>query len=119
MARRLSYCLFFLLTVLLTASAPALAETTHKVELTITNDEFVPATLKLPADTKIQITVHNHSKMPAEFESTDLSREVIVLMGSSVNVSIGPLKPGTYGFFNDFNRRLKGQVIVDAPTQGD
>ncbi|MGA9852248.1 MAG: cupredoxin domain-containing protein [Gammaproteobacteria bacterium] len=86
------------------------------VELMIQNRVFTVQELKLPADTKIKLVVHNQDSIPAEFESYDLSREVVVPGHNSVIIYIGPLSPGRYNFFNDFNHAAQGWVVVAEPA---
>ena len=97
--------------------SPALAAD-KGVQLAISNRQFVPASLTLPAGKKVHVTVHNHDKFPAEFESYDLSREIIVPPGGTVSLYVGPLKPGKYHFFDDFNPGAKGSIVVHKTTDG-
>ncbi len=77
------------------------------------NHKFEPATLKVPANTKFKLLVTNHNTMPSEFESTDFNREKIVMPNSTVTVFIGPLKKGTYKFYDDFHQSTTGTLIVE------
>jgi len=102
------------LTLLVGLSASTLAfAATPTLELIIQNQQFTTRELSLPADTKIKLVVHNQDSLPAEFESYDLSREVVVPGHSSVTVYIGPLSPGRYNFFNDFNHAAQGWVVAE------
>lgn len=83
-----------------------------QVALQIKNRAFSPAELAVPAGTKIKLTIHNYDTIPAEFESYDLSREVVVPGGSDVVVYIGPLDTGRYTFFNDFDHAATGVVVA-------
>lgn len=103
------------LLVLLCAATSAYAET-PTAKLLIQNQQFTVQELSLPADTKVKLLIHNQDSLPAEFESYDLSREVVVPGHSSVTVYIGPLSPGRYNFFNDFNHAAQGWVVVAAPA---
>lgn len=80
--------------------------------LAIKDRHFQPAELTIPSGSKIKLTVENQDDIPAEFESTDLSREVIVRGHGEVTIFIGPLDPGTYQFFNDFNRDMQGTILA-------
>ncbi|MGA9855055.1 MAG: cupredoxin domain-containing protein [Gammaproteobacteria bacterium] len=106
-------CLGFLL--MLSASKLAYAKT-PMAELQIQDQQFTVQELSLPADTKVKLVIHNQDSLPAEFESYDLSREVVVPGHSSVTVYIGPLSPGRYNFFNDFYHAAQGWVVVTAPA---
>ena len=82
--------------------------------LAIKSRQFEPAQLQLPAGKKVQLLVHNQDAIPAEFGSYDLSREVMIPPGGKAKVYIGPLKPGNYEFFDDFNPAARGQITVTA-----
>lgn len=103
------------LLALLCAATSAYAET-PTAELVIQNQQFTVQELALPAGTKIRLVIHNQDSLPAEFESYDLSREVVVPGHSAVTVYIDPLSPGRYNFFNDFNHAAQGWVVVAAPS---
>jgi hypothetical protein len=62
----------------------------------------------------VQLIIKNDDDLPAEFESYDLSREIVVPSHSQVKVFIGPLDPGRYRFFNDFHQESEGWVVVPA-----
>lgn len=85
------------------------------VPLSIQNRQFTPQEITVPANTKVELVVSNQDSLPAEFESYDLSREVVVPGKSTVKVYIGPLDPGRYNFFNDFNHAAQGWVVVSTP----
>lgn len=89
------------------------------IQLSISGRQFVPQSLVLPAGKKVRITVHNQDKLPAEFESYDLSREIVVPPGAKVSLYVGPLDPGKYAFFDDFNPQAKGEILVKADSAGD
>ena len=93
-------------------AAPATAqEPTYT--LTIKDHRFEPSELEVPAGQKIALTVKNDDKTPEEFESTELRREKVVPGGGQVTVYIGPLKPGRYEFFGDFNpKTARGHIVA-------
>jgi plastocyanin len=90
---------------------PAFADA-PPVEIDIKAQAFVPAEIKLPAGVKVELHVVNTDDLPAEFESYDLSREIVVPAHGQVKVFIGPLDPGRYRFFNDFHQESEGYVVV-------
>jgi hypothetical protein len=73
------------------------------VVLSLTGHKFTPAEFDVPANQKFQIKVTNNDDTPAEFESHDLKVEKIVVPGGTITVLAGPLKPGTYKFFDDYH----------------
>jgi plastocyanin len=81
--------------------------------ISIKNKAFDPAELAVPANQKVKITVTNTDGEAAEFESLELNREKIVPAHDSVTVYVGPLDPGTYPFFNDFDpAKAKGKIVA-------
>lgn len=81
--------------------------------LTLKDHRFVPTELHVPANERFRIEVENHDPTPAEFESTDLRVEKIIVGGGKITVFAGPLKPGTYKFFDDYHPdAAKGTITV-------
>jgi plastocyanin len=90
---------------------PAAAE--DSFSLSIKGKAFEPNELTVPAGQKITLTVKNLNPTPSEFESSDLNREKVVTGGNAVTVFIGPLRPGSYEFFDDFNADTPhGRIIA-------
>ena len=80
--------------------------------LVIQEHRFVPAELLVPSGQKIRLTVENHDASPEEFESYALNREKLIAGKASAIVWIGPLAPGRYACFGDFNQKTAQGVIV-------
>ena len=81
--------------------------------LVIKEHQFQPTEIEIPAGQKIALTVKNNDSTPEEFESTELRREKVVAGGKEITVYIGPLKPGKYEFFGDFNpKTARGHIVV-------
>lgn len=93
---------------------PALADEASPL-LVIHNKQFEPKELPFPAGVKLKLVVRNLDAVPIEFESYDLSREVVVPEHGEVTVYVGPLEPGSYQFFNDFDHAMQGLIVV-KPT---
>ncbi len=75
---------------------------------------FSPAELRVPASTKIKLLVHNRDSTPEEFESYELNREKVILGGRTAIIFIGPLPPGEYPFFGEFNpKSAQGRIIAE------
>ncbi|MGA7748739.1 MAG: cupredoxin domain-containing protein [Gallionella sp.] len=88
--------------------------------LTMHNQRFDPNKLIIPAGTKVKIVIRNLDSIPDEFESYDLSREVIVPGHGEVTIYVGPLNPGTYQIFNDYNLPMQGSIVAKpAVKKGD
>lgn len=81
--------------------------------LTIKDHRFEPAQLDVPAGKKFRLIVKNLDPTPEEFESRDLKREKVIAGKGQATISIGPLKPGTYGFVGEFHESTaKGQIVA-------
>jgi heme/copper-type cytochrome/quinol oxidase subunit 2 len=81
--------------------------------LGIKDHQFQPTEIEVPAGQKIALIVKNNDSTPEEFESTELRREKVVAGGEQITVYIGPLKPGKYEFFGDFNpKTARGHIIA-------
>lgn len=93
-------------------AGPAPADEGPPMRLVIAQHRFSPDELSIPANTRVKLLVRNDDALPAEFESYDLSREVVVPAHHQITVYIGPLEPGRYQFFNDFDQTMKGWVVV-------
>ncbi|MBQ0759035.1 cupredoxin domain-containing protein [Zhongshania sp.] len=83
-------------------------------ELTIRQHLFEPSIIVIPANTKIKLWVSNEDASPEEFESYELNREKVILGGQRSLIFIGPLPPGEYPFFGEFNpKSAQGKIIVE------
>jgi heme/copper-type cytochrome/quinol oxidase subunit 2 len=86
---------------------------TPSFSLTLKDHHFTPAELTIPANTRVRLAVKNLDPTPAEFESDDFTAEKVVPAGHEVSVMIGPLKPGTYEFHDEYNEDAsKSRLIV-------
>lgn len=84
----------------------------------IRNHLFVPDTLTVPAGKRFKLIIDNKDATPEEFESFELNREKVVMGHASTSVFIGPLRPGTYPFFGEFNpETAQGQLIAVPDVQ--
>jgi hypothetical protein len=104
--------ILFPLALILAIGADAAAqESTYA--LVIKDHKFQPTEIEIPAGQKIALTVKNEDPTPEEFESIELRREKVVAGGEQITVYIGPLKPGRYEFFGDFNpKTARGHIVV-------
>ena len=99
--------------VVLGASGLAAAADEPSVAITIKDHKFTPTEVEIPANVKVKLLVHNEDSTPEEFESTELHREKIVPGGGEIAVFVGPLGPGRYEFFGDFNpKTARGHLVV-------
>jgi plastocyanin domain-containing protein len=94
--------------ILLAAGAAALAcqvsgAAPPEFTLTIKDHRFEPAEIVVPAGQKVRLVVENRDPTPEEFESYSLNREKIVPGNGKIVLFVGPLEPGKYEFFGEFN----------------
>jgi Cupredoxin-like domain len=82
------------------------------VTIAIRDHKFVPSEVQIRANAKVELIIRNEQTTPAEFESTALHREKVVPPGSAASIFVGPLKPGRYEFFDDFNTATRGVLVV-------
>jgi len=97
----------------LLAVAPLAGADAPEFTLTIKDHKFEPAELVIPAGQKVKLKVVNADPTPEEFESHELNREKVIPGGATATIFVGPLKPGTYPFFGEFNpKTAQGKLIV-------
>ena len=85
-----------------------------EMALAIKNHRFEPAELKVPAGKRVKLVVHNQDSTPEEFESHSLNREKVIPGGAKATIFIGPLKPGRYTFFGEYNEATaQGAVVAE------
>jgi hypothetical protein len=68
--------------------------------------------VKVPANKKVKLVVHNQDTTPEEFESHSLKREKVIPGGAKATILVGPLKPGRYDFFGEFHEATAKGVLV-------
>jgi plastocyanin len=86
----------------------------NEMALVIRDHRFEPAELRVPVGKKIKLIVHNQDATPEEFESHKLNREKIIAPGAKAVIYIGPLDPGSYPFFGEFNEKTaRGTIIAE------
>lgn len=87
---------------------------TPEFVITIKNHRFEPAETKIPANQKVKLIVDNQDASPEEFESHELHREKIIAPNSKATIYIGPLEPGRYPFFGEFNvKTAQGAIVAE------
>jgi len=99
------------LVVIALAAVPAFAADAE-FRLVLENHRFEPAELVVPAGQKLKLVVENRDATPEEFESHELNREKVIAGKSSATIWIGPLAPGRYPFYGEFNDQTAKGVIV-------
>jgi hypothetical protein len=107
--------LLIALTLLTPLLTPTLAYSkTPVVEIKIRGHLFYPTEVIVPANTKVKLFVINEDPTPEEFESYELNREKVIMGNSKAIIFIGPLDPGEYPFFGEFNMSTAlGKIIAE------
>lgn len=86
---------------------------TPEIEIIIKDHLFFPSVVEVPAGQKIRLKIINQDPTPEEFESYELNREKVIAGNRETVIFIGPLQPGEYPFFGEFNPRTAlGKVIA-------
>ena len=98
--------------LLLAASLPANAQQAANVSISVKNHQFQPAQIYAPANVPIELRVKNLDATPMEFESVSLRVEKVVAGNSEGVIRLRPLAPGSYNFFDDFNPKTTGVLVV-------
>ena len=101
-----------LATATLCASEPARAQEPVTISVTIKNHRFQPAELHAPANVPIVLKVKNLDATAMEFESVSLRVEKVVTPNSEGIIRLRPLAPGSYSFFDDFNKDANGVLVI-------
>lgn len=87
--------------------------TEPEFRLVLKDHRFTPSEVTVPAGQKVRLVVENQDATPEEFESYSLNREKIVPAGGTITLFVGPLKPGRYEFFGEFNAKTaRGWLVV-------
>ena len=94
------------------ACFPASAQQAASVTISVKNHRFQPAEIHAPANVPIELRVKNLDPTPMEFESVSLRVEKVVTGNGEGLIRIRPLAPGSYSFFDDFNPKTTGVLVV-------
>ena len=90
----------------------AQAQQATEVQLTYTGGQFQPNEVRAPADKPVVFRIKNLDGKAMEFESKSLRVEKVVAAKSEGVVNVRALKPGRYEFFDDFNDKARGALVV-------
>lgn len=96
------------------ATQTVVSAATPTIEIEIRHHLFYPAEVIVPANQKVRLLIHNTDPTPEEFESYELNREKVIMGNSKAIIFIGPLDPGEYPFFGEFNMSTAlGTIIAE------
>ena len=96
----------------LVAPWPGWAADEPVFQIEMNDGVITPARIEVPAKTRFKIIVKNTGKMPAEFESSELRKEVVVPAGGEAPLIIRTLDAGEYKFFDDFQPGAPPALLV-------
>ena len=92
----------------------ALADDEITVEVTLQNDAFTPAEVKVPAGKAFVLKVVNRDSSAAEIEAKELKIEKVVAGNSEILARVKAQEPGRYLFVNEYKEdTVKGFVVVE------
>jgi hypothetical protein len=100
------------LAVALFSVSPAQAQQATEVQLTYSKGQFQPSELRASPDKPITLRVKNLDGKAMEFESKSLRVEKVVAANSEGVINVRALKPGRYEFYDDFNEKARGALVV-------
>jgi hypothetical protein len=92
--------------------SPSRGQQATELQLTYSKGQFQPSELRAPADKPIAVRVKNLDAKAMEFESKSLRVEKVVAANSEGVINVRALKPGRYEFYDDFNEKARGTLVV-------
>jgi hypothetical protein len=96
----------------LCAASPGRAADEPVFQIEMHDGVITPSRIEVPAKTRFKIIVKNTGKMPAEFESTELRKEIVVPAGGEAPLIIRTLDAGEYKFFDDFQPSAPPALLI-------
>jgi len=91
----------------------ASAQQATEIQISYSNGQFQPREVRAPADKPVVFRVRNLDGKAMEFESTSLRVEKVVAAKSQGVINVRALKAGRYEFYDDFNEKARGAVVVE------
>lgn len=90
---------------------------TKEYAIYLKDNLFYPKVLTIPANTKVKLIIENRDDNAEEFDSFDLNREKVIYPGKKATIYVGPLTPGKYEYFGEFNPdTARGTIVVKELT---
>ena len=108
---RYKFAVLLGLSMLLT---PARAEDVMTYELSLKDQAFTPAELRVPAGKPFMIKFTNGNSAAAELEAKDLQVEKLAAPNSEIVVRVKAQQPGKYLFVDEYQEDVaKGFIVVE------
>lgn len=101
-----------ILAATLATTATAWAAGEPEFNLVVEGHKFTPERLEIPAGKKVKLLVENKDATPTEIESETLKVEKVVPGKGKATLFVGPLKPGEYKYFDEYNPKTTGVVVA-------
>ena len=98
--------------IAMVALSPSHAQPATELQVSYSKGQFQPSELSAPADKPVTIRIKNLDAKAMEFESKSLRVEKVVAANSEGVINVRALKPGRYEFYDDFNEKARGVLIV-------
>jgi len=99
-----------LASVILAQSADA--QQAREIAISHRGKQFHPAEVSVPAKTPLTLRIKNLDAEAIEFESDALHVEAVINANGEGTVTVQPLAPGRYEFFDDFNQKAHGFLVA-------
>jgi plastocyanin len=99
--------------VALSGLSPLRAQEAAAVQISVKDHRFEPAEIKAPAGKPFTLRVKNLDATPMEFESQALRVEKVIAGNGEATINVRAQKAGRYDFFDDFNRKAHGVLVVE------
>lgn len=103
----------------LTAKVVIAQADTQVFYVTLEDHVFTPQEIKVPANKKVKLIVHNKDTSAEEFDSFDLNRERVIFAGKKATIYIGPLLPGKYEYFGEFHPNSARGFVIAQESKND
>jgi plastocyanin len=110
-----SFLLLVSVLTLLSALVPAgeAADKPAEVAVTLENQKFDPAEVRVKAGQPFVLVVTNKGAKAAEVESKDLRFEKVVPAGKTATIRVRAPRPGTYAFWDDYHKAAQGKIVAE------
>ncbi len=109
-SRKLTFAAAFAVATL--SFSAARAQQATEVQLTYSGGQFQPSEVRAPANKPVVLRIKNLDDKAMEFESKSLRVEKVVAAKSEGVINVRALKAGRYEFFDDFNEKARGALVV-------
>jgi plastocyanin len=95
-------------------AAPAQVRSADEFEVTITikDQKFDPAEIRVPAGKAVKLTVKNLDATAEEFESKTLKVEKIIAGNGTGVIRLKPLAKGSHKFFGEYHEKTAQGVLI-------